>query len=93
MCLGACQRSGIEWVLCAMEFTRVALWEGGFVTKQEECMDVTAPELSCGEAGRRASLFEQGTLCSAILSVASILFLLGRDSCAFNCVVPGLNDF
>ena len=63
LALGACQRSGLEWVFCAMEFTGVALFVGGFVTKQEDFINVTALEMSCDEAGRGASLFEVGTFC------------------------------
>ena len=74
-----------------MEFTRVALRRGSFVTKEENFIDVTAVELSCGEAGRHGSLFERATICSAVSSVAFILYLLVRDSSACNCVVPGLN--
>ncbi|CDJ45163.1 hypothetical protein, conserved [Eimeria tenella] len=50
LALGACQRSGLEWVFCAMEFTGVALFVGGFVMKREDFIDVTAPEMSCGVA-------------------------------------------
>ena len=93
LALEACHCSGVEWALCAMEFTRVALCEGGFVTKQENFIDVTAVELSCGEAGRQGSSFEPATICSAVSSVAFISFLVVRDSSASNCVVPGLNGF
>ena len=75
----------------AMIFRRVVLCDGGFVAKEENFLTATAPELSCGKPGRHGSLFERATICSAVSSVAFVLYLLVRDSCACNCVVLGLN--